>query len=492
MTRSKPSYILESIVFVSGAVVMILEITGSRILAPYIGNSLPVWTGLIGIILGSLSLGYFAGGKLADRYPTFRVLSWILCIAALLLSSIPLLSTLFLPLISATIFGVRISVSIAATLLFALPSILLGMVSPYAIRLRLKNLQTSGSLAGKLYALSTIGSIAGTFFAGFFLIATLGSQMIMYCLAVTILLLSLLISGKDFWKILLLAILAISLFKTLETLPNKSLSVLLDRDTHYNHVIIYERRDQTGQPIRELLLGNVRNSATYVNSPELVYDYSKYYRLVDHFVPELSRILVIGGGAYSYPKDFLRTHPQAAMDVVELDPILTEIAQEYFFFAPTKNTRIFHEDGRTFLNREENVYDAIVIDAFSDYAHPFQLTTKEALTHMDNILTNDGVVISNIVSSILGNQGKVLQSEYYTYKSVFPHVAIFPVQNPNNPNVLQNIMLIASKKPMLLTSTNPEFMKSLSTVWKGEVPQNLPILTDNYAPLEYYTMQMFP
>ena len=101
-------------------------------------------------------------------------------------------------------------------------------------------------------------------------------------------------------------------------------------------------------------------------------------------------------------------------------------------------------------------------------------------------------MISNIVSSILGNQGKVLQSEYYTYKSVFPHVAIFPVQNPNNPNVLQNIMLIASKKPMLLTSTNPEFMKSLSTVWKGEVPQNLPILTDNYAPLEYYTMQMFP
>jgi spermidine synthase len=492
MATSKQSYILDIVVFISGAVVMILELTGSRILAPFIGNSLPVWSGLIGIILGSLSLGYLIGGRLADKKPSYTTLSIILFFSSFALFSIPLLSKVVLPILTTLFVDVRVNVTVASLLLFALPSVLLGMVAPYAIRLRLENIATSGTTAGRLYALSTVGSIVGTFLAGFFLIAFLGSQTIMYLLAGVMILLTLLLVGKDRLRLLALFLVAGGIVCGLDYLYGKSLhQPLVDTDTKYNRAQIYEYHDPDSRIIRELLLGNVRNSATYMDTPELVYEYTKYYRLVDHFVPGIQSVLVIGGGGYSYPKDFLHTHPNAALTVVEIDEGLTNLAKQYFNFQPNENTTIYHEDGRTFLNREAGEYDAIVLDAFSDYQHPFQLTTKEALTHMANILKPQGVVISNVASSILGKQGKVLRAEYYTYKAVFPHVAVFPVSHSTSGLAVQNIMIVASKKPLSLTTTNGEFKKYLETAWQGQIPQDVTILTDDFAPVEYYAMQSF-
>lgn len=492
MALPKPFYLLDFIVFISGAVVMILELTGSRILAPYLGNSLPVWTGLIGIILGSLSIGYLLGGKLADQKPNPTMLGIILFLSGCTLCIIPLLSKVLLPLLFATDLDIRMQVSLAAIILFTLPSICLGMVSPYAIRLRLQNLATSGSTAGKLYALSTVGSIFGTFFAGFFLIAFLGSQTILYMLSGVMILLSLLLFGRMWWKSLFIFLFVVGVFYKIDSIyVNDSHTPLLDTDTAYNRVLIFESQEFNSSKIRrELLLGNVRNSAMYTNNEELVYLYTRYYRLVDHFVPEVKSALMIGGGAYSYPKDFIRTHHQATLDVVEIDPGLTEIAKEYFSFKPTVRTRVFHEDGRIFLNRQQKKYDAIINDAFSDYTHPFQLTTKEAVMRMSDLLNPQGVVITNTIASILGDSGKLLRAEYYTYKSVFPYVEVFPIQFPQNGISIQNIMIVASKNPLLFASEKPELRNYLATRWVGEIPHDVPLLTDNYAPIEYYALEI--
>lgn len=492
MKHKKSSYLLNIIVFISGTVVMILELTGSRILAPFVGNSLPVWTGLIGIILGSLSLGYLLGGKLADKTPTYAALAKILLFSAISLGIIPVLSKLSLPLISQTFLDIRVSASLATILLFALPSVLLGMVSPFVIRLRLENIKTSGTTAGTLYAVSTIGSIFGTFFAGFFLIAFFGSHTIIYLLALSMFGLTILVPISN--KLKHFFIFSLAMLVTINgdlSLPGIVPHTIADKDTLYNRVIVYDTIDpRTNQPIRELVLGNVRNSAMYLENDTLVYPYTRYYRLVDHFVPEVKNALVIGAGGYSYPKDFVKNHPSASMDIIEIDPGVTEIAKQYFFFQPSSTTTIYHEDARTYLNREPKQYDAILVDAFSDYTHPFQLTTKEALTHINNMLSPEGVVITNVASAILGEQGKVLRSEYYTYKTVFPHVAVFPVSYPHNGERVQNNMIVASKKELILSSSNQEFMTYLSSVWGKEIPNDIRILTDEFAPVEYYAMKM--
>lgn len=169
---------------------MIFELVGSRVMGPYVGTSTFVWTSLIGIILASLSIGYWLGGKYADRKASYQILSLIILTAAVLIGSITFFKDNFLQLIQDSITDIRWGSVIDAILLFALPSILLGMVSPYAVKLKMNNLDTTGRTVGNLYAISTSGSIIGTFAAGFFLIPFFGSTKILLLLAILLILCS--------------------------------------------------------------------------------------------------------------------------------------------------------------------------------------------------------------------------------------------------------------------------------------------------------------
>ena len=175
-------FLLEFVVFVCGVVVMIFEIVGSRILGPYLGTSIFVWTSLIGIILGSLSLGYWLGGIIADKKPSYVLLSWIILLAALFIGLTITGKDIVLRNLPVLFGGIRTQSIIASLCLFAPTSILLGMVTPYAVKLKIKDIKTSGKTVGNLYAISTIGSIIGTFLAGFFLIPSFGSTNILYFL----------------------------------------------------------------------------------------------------------------------------------------------------------------------------------------------------------------------------------------------------------------------------------------------------------------------
>jgi spermidine synthase len=490
-------YLLEFIVFVCGAVVMILELDGSRILAPFFGNSLVIWTSLIGIILGSLSIGYYWGGKFADRisdYKTFSLIIFISAIAVFLIAPIKSAVLVF----AMNLGDMRVGAILSALILFAPASILLGMISPYAAKLKLKDMNNSGATVGTLYAISTIGSIVGTFSAGFFLIPYFGNTKIIILLSLILLIVSILAFLKNMIVPKILIVLVIGYFLFFGNFFNQFplIKVLADRDSQYNRLIVYEDNDRiTGRPTRNLMTDPYgTQSAMFTDKDDgLVFSYAKYYFLAEHFNPGFKKSMLVGGGAYSFAKEYLRKYKDAHLDVVEIDPEFTNLARQYFNLKDDPRLTIYEEDGRTFINKTNNKYDVIYMDAFgSALSIPAHLTTAETIKRLYDILNDNGVVLSNLISAIDGDKGKFLRAQYYTYKKYFPYVYIFPVINKKNGEMAQNIVLVASKSKIepSLESKNVELNKYLNNVWGKTIAFDLPILTDDYAPVDQYVLKI--
>src|SRR3989339_515574 len=457
-------YILEITVFICGAIVMIFELVGSRVLGPYLGTSIFVWTSLIGVILGSLSIGYILGGKIADKKSNLRILSLIIFFAGIYINLTMFTKESIIIFLQNSFIDIRLSSVFASIILFAPTSILLGMVSPYAIKLKLNNLSTSGSTVGNLYAISTIGSIIGTFSSGFYLIPAFGTTKILLILSLSLIILSIILSSKQLIKTKFTFIFLISISWLTVGRVNYLLAQngFIDVDTKYNHVQIIDYQDaETGKPARGLRVNNESSSAMFIDDGELVFEYTKYYNLIEHFNPSFKKSLVIGGAAFSYPKYYLKAYPEASMDVVEIDPKLTEFAKTYFYLQENPRLNIYHEDGRTFLNKTSKKYD---------------------------ILNDGGVVILNIISSIGGISGQFLRAEYATYKQIFPQVYLFPVNNQLAVNNVQNIILVALKSSEIpkFKNENEELNKYLEHLWTGKIEEDMPIITDDHAPVDYY------
>ncbi len=486
---------LELSVFISGAVVMMLEMAGSRVLAPYLGNSTFVWTALIGIILGCLSLGYYLGGRYADKKATEEKYSNILLISAALILLSTVLKEPVLNWIVGITSDVRVGAVIATIILYAIPGIMLGMVSPYALKLKLKSLKTTGRTAGNLYALSTIGSIVGTFLSGFVLLSFMGHSNLLLSLAIVQTANALLIDHKKLLsiKLIIIAIVGGYIYHADQA---EAKSDIISLDTQYSHVQIYEDKYWKDQrDILRLVRNTNKSSAMYIDTEEneLVFQYTKFYDLVEHFVPNFKETLLIGGGAYSYPKHFLEKFPDANIDVVEIDPELFELAKEYFNLEPNEHFQNFAEDGRTYLNRNTKKYDAIFLDAFGGYhGIPAHLTTIETVELIYDSLNEGGVMIANTISSLEGEKSEFLRAEYHTYKKIFPQVYVLPVSAPQNTEIVQNQMLIAIKSETEPTWSSPNkyYNTYLSHKFEGELPNDLPTLTDDFAPVDSYVMKM--
>ncbi|NLI83414.1 MAG: fused MFS/spermidine synthase [Deltaproteobacteria bacterium] len=486
---------LEIVVFVCGAVVMILEMVGSRILAPYLGTSIVVWTSLIGVILGCLSLGYWWGGRIADRNPSPQNLSVIILLAAFCVAGVSVSKTMVLDWIQASSGSVHLGSTAATLILFAPPSVLLGMVSPYAVKLKMNDLGKSGRTVGSLYALSTVGSIGGTFLAGFFLIAYLGSTRILILMALTLVVTSLLASRRHLRLQGAMFLLMILLFLAAGAYDRYLAGMdIHDVDTRYNRVMVYAGLDgKTGRMMR-IMTTNPRamQSAMYLDDPlELALDYTRFYRMATHFVSRLHNALVLGGGGYSFPKYLLHNFPSVSVHVVELDPQVTDLARRFFHLADTPGLRIHHEDARTFLNRNQEQFDVIFVDLFtSHYAVPFHCATVEAVKKCYEALADGGAVMANMLSALEGKDGRFLQAAFSTFAAVFPQVYLFPVSDPVDPAEWQNVMLVALKsteKP-IFTSKDEELNGLLRHLWTGAVSPALPVLTDDFAPVDRYVL----
>ncbi len=484
---------LEVIVFICGAVVMILEMVGSRILAPYRGSSIIVWSSLIGIILGSLSLGYWWGGKLADRNPTYRALSLIVFLAAIFTAAIAFSKTATLDYLQHYAGSIHLASSLATIILFAPPSTLLGMVTPYAVRLKIRSLQEAGQTVGRLYAISSIGSILGTFLAGFLLIAFLGTTNILFVLALVLAIASFTASLRDRLMKSAGIVLLLALWSGAHGYESYLTSVgFHDIDTEYNRIFIYPSVEaHTGRPLLIMTTHpKAVQSAMYPDDPiALAVDYTHFYQLLAHFKPDFKRVLMIGGGGYSFPKFALSHYPEIHMDVVEIDPEVTALAGRFFALRDDSRLSIFHEDARSFLNAQGKKYDVILGDAFtSHYSIPFHLNTVEAVQRMHDALADDGVALVNILASIDGKDGRFLRAEYATFKTVFSQVYLLPVADSHDSRMWQNVMLVAlkAKSEPRWSNDDPIIGELLTHLWRDPPANGLPALTDDYAPVDYY------
>lgn len=479
--------VLSISVFFCGAIVMIFELAGSRVLGPYFGTSIFVWTSIIGIILGSLSFGYFFGGKLADRNPSFHFLSGIIFLSGIFIALTYFFKEIFLVFLSDKNFDAKISSIIASFVLFTPASIFLGMVSPYAMKLSINSLKTTGRVYGRLSSLSTAGSIFGTFLAGFYLIPSFGTNAILVIISLVLFLISFLISLQ---RALIFKIFVFFIFLFAFISIDTSIAGKIDVDTPYNRVWVYDYEyGNTGRMVKKMGINNENHSSMFLDSDELVNQYTKYYHLIRFFNPEFKKVLMFGGAAYSYPKDYLKEYPESFIDVVEIDPKMTELAKKYFRLKDDEKLRIFHEDGRVFLNKNKEKYDAILGDAFtSKYSVPYQLTTLSAVQKQYDSLNENGLVILNIISAIEGEKSLFLQAELKTFKEIFPEVMIFQVRPETKPENLQNLILVALKKPISkdFYTADEDISPLLSTLWTEEIASSLPVLTDDFAPVDYY------
>jgi len=492
---SNRKYILEIIVFVCGAVVMVFELVGSRVIGPYVGTSTYAWTSLIGVILASLSVGYYAGGYLADKKPNVRPLALIILFSAIAIAFSAFTKDIFSEIISTLRAVLEVKSVMISLILFAPASFFLGMVSPYAVRLRISDVTKAGRTAGNLYAISTAGSIFGTFLAGFYIIPNLGSTNSLIILSIVLLFAAfLLLWGGKMGRPVTTAVFLLIIFLSLAYIVSIGEKEILvaDIDTEYNRIWVFRSIDfLTGKPILALTTDPYGTQAAIFadGTDDLVFDYTKFYRLFSHFAPNPRNALMIGGGAYTYPRDFIKNYPNAKMDVVEVDPGITGIARKYFGLKDENNLAIYHQDARIYLNENKKKYDVIFGDAFnSASAIPFQLTTKEAVQKEYEALNGDGVIMVNILSAIEGEKGKFARAEYATYKAIFPQTFLFAVQDTSDADKTQNIMLVALKSEKIpkWESTDKETNKFLSQVWNKPIAGDVSALTDDFAPVEYY------
>jgi len=483
---------LHCCVFLCGAALMIIELTGSRVLAPFLGTSLVVWTSLIGIILTCLSLGAWWGGILADRRPDVRLLGRIVLLSAWATSAISLSKTWVLESLQGA-GNLHLLAVTATVILFAPAAVLLGMVTPFAVRLCLRDPAYAGRTAGGLYAVSTVGSIGGTFIAGFVLIAWMGNTAILLAVAALLALASLLVepSLRLMKAVSFVAFLLMILFARQQDLRLAEQG-FFDQDTPYNRVIVHGGEDyRSGRPTREMVTGpEGRQSAMFIDDEaELAVAYTRFYRLAEYYQPEMRTMLVLGGGGYSFPKYALKHYPQVTVDVVELDPGITQIARDHFRLVDHPRLRIIEEDARTFLwslGKTATRYDVILCDVFtSHYSIPFHMVTHEAATLMKEALSPQGIVLVNILASLEGTSSRFYQTLYATYAGVFDHIDLYAVQEPDNKNRWQNIILAASNTPIPQQIVSDEIRKMLAhAIPKPQNPS--PPFTDEFAPVDRY------
>ena len=483
-------YKLEIIVFLSGALTMVYELIAARILSPYVGSSNLIWTIIIGIMLVFMSIGYWFGGRVADKNKEndIIILSNFLLISAIFTSFIPIIEVEFVDLLSQAIDNLVIVSFISSIVTFGVPSFLLATVSPIAVKIKNNSLEEVGSTSGKISSLSTIGSIFGTFFAGFVLIPNIGVRNIVLGCSVLLWILAIFLHHKNekkyyFFMILeLLIIIGLNLLGWIVFNVNNP-DIILDVDSEYSRIWVKEV--SSGETTYKTLQVDMALES-YINQEtgEMGATYLYYYDLFEYYNKDAKDTLMIGGAAYTYPMHYLSKYEDKTIDVVEIDDVMTNIAIEEFGLDKSNpNLGLISQDGRSYLNYTEEKYDAIFIDAFKGLSAPFELTTYEAMKKAYDCLNENGVVLTNIISSVEGDDSDFIKYEYSTYKVVFDDVKIFKVSSDNDDEESQNLILVGIKGDGNIDEEKEREYASLLENEIVDFTSDKRVVTDDYAPI---------
>lgn len=518
-------------VFVSGAVLLGVEIAASRVVAPYFGTSLFVWGSLIGVVLTGLAVGYWLGGALADRLPATRLLLSVMGLAALLVLAIPVVDDTVLRWVVGWDPGPRANPFVASVILFGIPSVVFAGVTPIAVRLLSRSVTSVGRTAGRLFAISTAGSIVGTFATAFFLIPAFGTNQLLALAAAVLFGAIVLVAAVERLPVaagigalgVALAVAASLNFATPTGTrltgaaaenwspvyrergdagvrvdhSEEGFRVVLSRDTQYHRLAVVEDTDS-----RYLRFDNSFQSGMYVDRPFATrFAYSDFFHLGRVYRPQSQSLLMVGLGGGSALKRLSRDFPDMELKAVEIDPVVVDVAREHF--AVPDDIEVEVEDGRRYLARDERQWDVIGLDAYYSDSIPFHLATREFLELVRERLTPGGLVVANVIGSLEGPGSRLFRSFYRTYREVFPTVLVHPVIEQDfdtDPEALRNIMLVATDgaapgKDFLLRRwqqelrpddpDSPDLEGAIGNRYEKQIPTgNVPILTDDYAPTD--------
>ena len=475
------------VVFVSGGAVLSLEILGTRILGPFYGVSLFLWSALITVTLVALSAGYALGGRYADRGATMSRLYALVAVAGLWILAVPWVTRSALELVEP--FGLRLAVLVAAFILFGPPLLFLGMVSPYAIRLRASSLDVVGRAAGNLYAISTVGSVVAALATGFFLIPSVGiTRLTIFtgALLLAIVAIGLALDGKARGRWAALALVAIATASSLlspAAAPDPAAGLIAVRQSPYAEIRVV---DLDGH--RHLLIDGGVHTITEPGSWRSTYPYTAVVDLSRHFFASPGGALLIGLGGGSVVKRF--AHEGWNVEAVEIDPVVVDIATEYFGLEAEEGT-VHVVDGRRFLTTTSRLYDVIVMDAFGSGSIPFHLATVESFGLIESHLDEGGVFVVNLESN--GWEDRIVRSMSATLAKHFDYVVALPAHR--SPTELGNVLLFASQRELSLVQ---DLQRDLARredrfkifAWDNRfIPESAgaDVLTDDRNPLDLWS-----
>lgn len=488
------------IVFVSSGSIMILELVAGRIIAPHVGSSLYTWTSVIGVVLAGISLGNYVGGRLADRWASLRLLGIIYLLAAA--ACLGVLWVDQVTRVTPRDWSIVAEVLALTTALFFLPCAILGTLSPIVAKLAVSDLAKTGSTVGKIYAAGALGSIVGTFITGFVLISWFGTYNIIWGVTALLAAMGLLFLVGARWQSLLLAILLIGGGSVLALNQGWLKGPCLRETNYYCIKINYE--GEADNPIRLLVLDHLVHSYVDMKNPKaLVYGYEKMYAEAAAYLAnghqDLSA-LMIGGGGYTFPRYIEAVYPNSTVDVVEIDPGVTQAAHDLLGLRQDTKIVTYNEDARLYLGRPPTKkYDMILGDAFNHFSVPYHLTTKEFNDQVRRWMKPDGLYVVNIID---GPYGEFLRSYYHTLTLTFPHVYLAEGSSSWRDTLRTTFVLIASDTPfdmeVLQTYDGGEYNTYLSRLFATpeEIERLLteaPVytLTDQFAPVDNMLASVF-
>lgn len=466
-------------VFICGATLMALEIAAGRTLAPHFGNTIYVWGSIIGIFLLSLGLGYYLGGKQADKKPSKKSLSYLLIITAVLIIIIPYISEYLIGLVLK--LPNSIAPLLALLLIFFLPGLLHGFVSPYAIRLSADKINEIGRLSGRLYSISTIGSVVGTFLTTFILILIIPIDSIYFLLGVILLLNAFFLHVRSYLVIAIIIVVISA--ATLISNRNEKINDINDKKN--SDVIVSEIESLYGQiqvrdsnGIRSLYVDGGKMMQINLDNRNEIVDSWEYIGCMEFpFLekPDIKKVLSMGLGGGQHQK---MTHEKynVDMDVVEINEDIVKVAEKYFDVQQSNTFRVWIEDARAFLNKTDEKYDLIVVDIFhyspsKGHTIPSHLVTEEFFNLVKGHLSNEGIFAMNFASR---PEDEFFLSEYKTISSVFNNVYAFN----------------CGTQVLFATNLKYDFdkLKEEDIIWGRYYEPELKeqVLTDDYSPINYF------
>jgi len=519
---------INAIVFVCGAALMTLELVAARMLAPSLGNSIFVWGSVISTVMVALSIGYWAGGQLADRRDPARVLAPLIAAAGLLTVLIPALSNVTLA--PAAELGPRAGSLVASAAIFFLPALLLATVSPISVRIAAsRGLERLGRSTGGLYAVSTGGSVVGTLATAFWLIPVLSldplviaTGFVLFACALAALALPRLrgeaeVAGdgpgaKRARPLWLSSTLGLTLALVVaggviggwtlvsasgaSAVNDRGETVLYRRDSQYHRITVTEadnvrhlRFDASNQSAIDLTDGYTSTIA-----------YPNYIDTALALKPDARRVLVLGLGGGAITKRWWHDYPDVTIDSVEIDPEVIDVATRFFGLPDDSRLRVFNQDARRFVQGSTDTYDIVIVDCYYVDSLPFHLITQEFFSEVKKRMAPDGVLAYNIVGSVSGASSRLFRSAYRTVGTKWDRIWVFPIGLGDSglESQRRNIVVLASDanvgRDALIARIHdrvggrvkvagfPEFANDL---YPGVLPlADVPLLTDAHAPTD--------